>query len=152
MNEFAVNFASERVDHRYLEILVVGKAIPVKVLCDDLAMRDRFGIGVEIQSNPIPHGDAVFHIEEKFLHGSQPWFQSALVCVVGQPILVPEQNPERHGNLPTLIPLGARRKAAGIAQNGAPFFDEVIEAVKRVIGRCEGSFRHDVPPGFQAGA
>jgi hypothetical protein len=81
MNEFAVNFASERVDHRYLEILVVGKAIPVKVLCDDLAMRDRFGIGVEIQSNPIPHGDAVFHIEEKFLHGSQPWFRSALVSI-----------------------------------------------------------------------
>jgi hypothetical protein len=48
-----------------------------------------------------------------------------------------------------LIPLSARRKAPGIAQNGAPFFDEVIEAVKRVIGRCEGSFCHNAPPGFR---
>jgi hypothetical protein len=74
MNVFAVNLASERVNHRYLEILVVGKAIPVKVLCEDLAMRDRVGIGFKFQSDPIPHRDAVFHIKEKFLHGSQPWF------------------------------------------------------------------------------
>ena len=73
MNEFAVNFASDRVDHRYLEILVVGKAIAVKVLCDDPAMRDRLGIGFKFHSNPIPHGDAVFHIKEKFLHNLQPW-------------------------------------------------------------------------------
>jgi hypothetical protein len=73
MNVFAVNLASERVNHRYLEILVVG-TIPVKVLCEDLAMRDRVGIGFKFQSDPIPHRDAVFHIKEKFLHGSQPWF------------------------------------------------------------------------------
>jgi hypothetical protein len=74
MNVFAVNLASERVDYRYLEILVVGKATPVKVLCEDIAMCNRVGIGVKFQSNPIPHGDAVFHIKEKFLHSSQPWF------------------------------------------------------------------------------
>jgi hypothetical protein len=74
MDEFAVNLASERVDDGYLEILVVGKAIPVKVLREYPAMRNRLGIGFELQSDPIPHGDAVFHVKEKFLHGSQPWF------------------------------------------------------------------------------
>jgi hypothetical protein len=73
----------------------------------------------------------------------------SLVCVVGQPVLVPEQNPQRQRNLPMLIALRARRKAAGITQNVAPFFDEVIEAVKRVIWRREGGFRHDAPPGLR---
>jgi hypothetical protein len=44
-----------------------------------------------------------------------------------------------------LIPLSARRKGAGIAQNVAPFFDEVIEAVKRAMSRRECGFRHDAP-------
>jgi hypothetical protein len=83
MNEFAVNLTSERVDYGYLEVLIIGKAIAIKVLCEDPAMRNRFGIGVELQPNAIPHGDAVFHVKEEFL--------SALVCVVGQPILVPER-------------------------------------------------------------
>ena len=42
-----------------------------------------------------------------------------------------------------LIPLRARRKGAGIAQNVAPFFDQVIKTVKRVMRRCEGGFCHD---------
>jgi hypothetical protein len=72
MNEFAVNLASERVDDRYLKILVVDKAVPIKVLREDPAMRNGVGIGSELQSNAIPHGDAVFHVKEKFLHGGQP--------------------------------------------------------------------------------
>jgi hypothetical protein len=74
MNEFAVNLASERVDDGYFKILVVGKAFIEKMLRDCFAMRDRVGIGFELQSNPIPHGDTVFHVKEKFLHSSQPWF------------------------------------------------------------------------------
>jgi hypothetical protein len=74
MNEFVVNLASEPIDDRYLKILVVGKAIPEKVLCEDSAMCNRVGVGLELKSNPIPHGNAVFHVKEKFLHNSQPWF------------------------------------------------------------------------------
>jgi len=74
MNEFAVNLASQRVDDGYLEILVVGKAFIEKMLRECFAMRNRVGIGFELQSNPIPHGDAVFHVKEKCLHSSQPWF------------------------------------------------------------------------------
>jgi hypothetical protein len=74
MNEFAVNLASERVDDGYLKILIVGEAFIEKMPCEGFAMRNRVGIGFELQSNPIPHRDAVLHVEEKFLHGSQPWF------------------------------------------------------------------------------
>ena len=74
MNKFAMNLTSERVDDGDLKILVVGKAFIEKMLCEGFAMRDRVGIGFELQSNPISHGDAVFHIEEKFLHNNQPWF------------------------------------------------------------------------------
>jgi hypothetical protein len=74
MNEFAVNLASQRVNDRYLKILVVGKAIVEKMLGEYSAMRNRFRIGFELQSNPIPHGNAVFHVKEEFLHSSQPWF------------------------------------------------------------------------------
>jgi hypothetical protein len=74
MNEFAVNLASERVDDGYLKIPVVGKAFFKKMLCEGFAMRNCVGIGFELQSNSIPHRDAVFHVKEKLLHSSQPWF------------------------------------------------------------------------------
>jgi hypothetical protein len=74
MNEFAVNLASDRVDDGNLKILVVGKAFIEKMLCEGFAMRNRIGVGFELQSNSIPHRDAVFHVKEKYLHSSQPWF------------------------------------------------------------------------------
>jgi hypothetical protein len=73
MHEFAMNLAAERVDDGYLQILVVGKAFIEKMLRERFAMGNRVGIGFEIQSDPVSHRDAVFHIEEKFLHGGQPW-------------------------------------------------------------------------------
>jgi hypothetical protein len=74
MNVLAMNLTSERVDDRYLKILIVGKTIFVKVLCEDSAMCNRVGIGLELQSNPISHGNAIFHIKEELLHSHQPWF------------------------------------------------------------------------------
>jgi hypothetical protein len=53
----------------------------------------------------------------------------ALVRVVRQPIFVPEQHPQRDGNLPMLIPFKAGRKGPGKAQDVASFLDEVIEAI-----------------------
>jgi hypothetical protein len=69
-----MNLTSERVDDGYLKILVVCKAFIEKMLCEGFAMRNRVGVGFELQSNPISHRDAVFHIKEKFLHSGQPWF------------------------------------------------------------------------------
>jgi hypothetical protein len=74
MHEFAVNLASERVDDRNLEILIVGKAFIEKMPGEYSAMRNGVGIGSELQPNPIPHRDAVFHVKEELLHGGQPWF------------------------------------------------------------------------------
>jgi hypothetical protein len=48
-----------------------------------------------------------------------------------------------------LIPFGARRKSAGIAQHVAPLFNEVIETVKQVMRRRESGVGHDAPPGFR---
>jgi hypothetical protein len=42
-----MNFATGCVDCRYLELAIVRKAIPVNVPCDDAAMRNRVGVGVE---------------------------------------------------------------------------------------------------------
>jgi len=69
VNELAMNLASERVDHGYFEILIVAQAFVTEVLRDHFAMRNRVGIGLELNSDPVSQWQAVFHIEEKFLHG-----------------------------------------------------------------------------------
>jgi hypothetical protein len=68
VNELSMNFASQRVDHGYLKVLIVGKALFVKALCEVSAMRNRIGVGLEIQSNPISEWNAVYHVKEKRLH------------------------------------------------------------------------------------
>jgi hypothetical protein len=70
VNERAINLASQRVDHGYFEILIVAQAFVTEVLREDLAMRNRVGIRLELNSDSVPQWNAVFHIEEKFLHGT----------------------------------------------------------------------------------
>jgi hypothetical protein len=72
MNVLAMNFATGRVDYRYFEFVIVCKAISVKVFCDDAAMRNRVGVRLEFDSDPVSERNTVDHIEEKFLHRSQP--------------------------------------------------------------------------------
>jgi hypothetical protein len=73
MNELPVNLTPGRVDYGDLKILIVGKAVLVKVPCKDSAMCNRLGIRLEFQSNPVSERNAVFHIKEKFMHSGQPW-------------------------------------------------------------------------------
>jgi hypothetical protein len=68
MNELAVNLAAERVDHGNLQFLVVSQTTVAHVLCKFLAVPNRFGVARELNADAVPHRDAVFHIEEKFLH------------------------------------------------------------------------------------
>jgi hypothetical protein len=68
VNELTMNLTSERVDYRYLKVLIVGKALFVKALCEVSAMRNRIGAGLEIQSDPISERNAVLHVKEKLLH------------------------------------------------------------------------------------
>jgi len=85
MNELAMNLATGRVDYGYLKVLIVGKAFIEKMLCQDVAMCNRVGIRLEFKTDPVSKRNAVYHIKEKFLHSA-----STLICVCGQPILVPE--------------------------------------------------------------
>src|SRR5260221_13001136 len=68
MNELAMNFASQRVDHGDLEVMVVAEALAAKVLRKHPAVRDRFDVAVELNSNPVAERNAISHVEEKCLH------------------------------------------------------------------------------------
>jgi hypothetical protein len=68
MNVFAMNLATGRVDDRYLQILVVAQAVVAEVLSKLFAMIDRVGVGLEIDSDPVPERNAIFHIEKELLH------------------------------------------------------------------------------------
>lgn len=68
MNELAINLSPDFVDDRYFEILIVPQAVIAIVLRHLLAVRDRFGIGAEIDADPVSKRNAVLHVEEEFSH------------------------------------------------------------------------------------
>jgi hypothetical protein len=68
MNVFAMNLTSNRVDYRYLKVLIIAKAAVTKVLSKLFAMEDRIGVGFEIDPDPVSERDAIFHIEKELLH------------------------------------------------------------------------------------
>jgi hypothetical protein len=82
MNELAVNLSAKRVDHGYLQFLVVSQAAIAHVLCKLFAVLNRLSVARELNADAVPHRNAVFHIEEELLHG---W--SILGCVGCHPSL-----------------------------------------------------------------
>jgi hypothetical protein len=68
MNELSMNLASERIDHRYLKVLIVGKAFIAEVLGNFFTMPNRFCICLELDPDYVSMRDAILHIEEKLLH------------------------------------------------------------------------------------
>jgi hypothetical protein len=68
VNELAMNFASQRINDGDLKVVVVAEALVAKVLRKHPAMLDRFNVAVELNSNPVSHRNAIFHVEEKRLH------------------------------------------------------------------------------------
>jgi len=68
VNELSMNFAPQRVDHGYLEILIVAEALVAEVSGNFSAMLDCFCLCCELHPNQISMRDAIFHIEEKLLH------------------------------------------------------------------------------------
>jgi hypothetical protein len=72
MDEFAMNLATGRVDHGYLKVLIVDKATIEEMPRENAAMRNRLGIRLEFDSDPISERNTVYHIKEKFLHSRQP--------------------------------------------------------------------------------
>ena len=69
MDELTMNLTSERVDDRYLKILIVGEAAITKMLRKLLAVLDSLQVAFEIDPDAISERDAVFHVEKEFLHG-----------------------------------------------------------------------------------
>jgi hypothetical protein len=90
MNELTVNLATKRVDHGYFKILIVAQAAIAEMLRKLFAVDNRFGISREINTDAVPHRNAIFHIEEKLLHG-----RSILDCVSRQPSLTLKQPADR---------------------------------------------------------
>ena len=74
VNELAMNFPSQRIDHGYLKVLVVAETFVAEVLGEHPAVFDRFNVGVELNSNPVPQRNAIFHIEEKMSASPSPQF------------------------------------------------------------------------------
>ena len=72
MNELAMNLATGRIYNQYFKVLIVGKALIEKMLCEDAAMRNRVGVRLEFESYPISKRNTVYHIKEKFLHSRHP--------------------------------------------------------------------------------
>jgi hypothetical protein len=68
MNELAMNLATERIDDGYLKVLIVAQTVVAKFQSEDFAMRNRVGIALELNPDPVSHRDAIFHIEKEFLH------------------------------------------------------------------------------------
>jgi hypothetical protein len=68
VNELAMNFPPQRIDHGYLEVLVIAEALVAEVLGNFSAMPNSFRICLELDPNCISMRDAIFHIEEKLLH------------------------------------------------------------------------------------
>jgi hypothetical protein len=68
MNELAMDFPPGRVDNGYLKVLIVPQAVVAEMLCKLSAVRDGFKIAFEVDPDPIPKRDAIFHIEKELLH------------------------------------------------------------------------------------
>ena len=68
MNELSMNLASERVDYRYLKILIVAQAAFTKVPSKLFAVLDRLRVASKVDPDPVSQGDAIFHIEKELLH------------------------------------------------------------------------------------
>ena len=69
MDELTMNLASERVDYRYLKVLIVGEAAITKMLRKLFAVLDSLPVAFKIDPDAISERDAIFHIEKEFLHG-----------------------------------------------------------------------------------
>lgn len=60
MNVLAMTLTSERVDYRYLKVLIIAQAAVTKVLSKPFTMEDRIGVGFEIDPDLVSERHAIF--------------------------------------------------------------------------------------------
>jgi hypothetical protein len=68
VNKLSMNLASQLVNHRYLEVLIVTETLVAEVPDNFSAVRNCLRLCFEFNSNAISMRDAIFQVEEKFLH------------------------------------------------------------------------------------
>jgi len=68
VDKLPVNLAPDTVNDRYREVLVVPQTAVTNMPRKLPAMLNRFGIGHELKAHAITWTNAIFHVEEKFLH------------------------------------------------------------------------------------
>jgi hypothetical protein len=72
VNELTMNLATRGINNGYLKVLIVGEAFIEKMSCECAAMRNRVGIRLEFDSDPVSERNTVYHIKEESLHNHQP--------------------------------------------------------------------------------
>jgi hypothetical protein len=77
VNELAMYFPTRSANHGYLKLFVVTQAFVAEVLCKLFAVNDRFSASLELNTDTIPHWNAVFHVKEKNCHTKLPCQQCA---------------------------------------------------------------------------
>ena len=144
VDEFSMNLASQRVDHGYLQILVVAEALAAEVPDNFLAVRDRFRLCLELGPDDISVRDAVFHIEEEFLHRITSADQSGVPTFVPGAVTL---KPASSGLAAAFDPSCARSRADRRASSNRG----VCVAKQSTTGGCDAMFESG-GPGCRAGA
>jgi hypothetical protein len=72
VNELAMYFPTRRANHGYLQLLVIAQTFVAEMLCELFAVNDRFGVSLELNTDAIPHRNAVLHVKEKNRHEIDP--------------------------------------------------------------------------------
>jgi hypothetical protein len=124
VNELFVNLSPYRVDHRYFKVFVGAPAFVAPVLSKLFAVNDSLSVSIELNAYPIPHWNAVFHVEEELLHGDR--FGSGMS---GEPFLVSKKPAQGVGGLAAIIPLRVGRKRPGEAEHLATQFKKFRHGV-----------------------
>jgi hypothetical protein len=68
VNVLTMYFSTGSANHRYLKLFVVAQAVVAKMLRELFAVFDRFQIGIKLNTDAIPHRNAIFHIKEEQRH------------------------------------------------------------------------------------
>jgi hypothetical protein len=68
VDKLPINLPPDTVNDRYRKVLVVAQTAFTNMPCKLPAMLNCSGIGHELKAHAISWRNAIFHVEEKFLH------------------------------------------------------------------------------------
>jgi hypothetical protein len=120
VHELSMNFAPQRVDHGYLKVLIVAKALVAEVSGNFSTILDGFRLRFELDPDSISMGDAILHIEEELLHCDYLCTQMQRVNICSERTARRQQSDRDHCRMIGL-PMHDRTPAArGVRRMAAP--------------------------------